>query len=323
MNIDIPLRIRPMGRYNVRLRNKEGEVTKETGWFDNLITNQGLDYIGTGGVDYLAAFSNSCYITRCAVGTSSTPPAFTDISLGAQLTAYPPFGSNADLTGYSPTFVSGSPSYLTASHTYIFPLGSVVGNLAEVGVGIYPVGSISTDPVSLFSHALIMSGGSPTTISVTSADQLEVTFELRWYVDTTLTPYSVTISGSSYSGDLLSLITNVISTTLNNAIDSKNPSTNNTTCTVYNGSIGTITTTPSGSSAYIGTAPIPSYVNGTYTKSYTFSADTATGNLSGGISAIVFGIVYQRWQFSISPVIAKDATKTMTLTFSISWARYP
>jgi hypothetical protein len=324
MKLDIPLRLKCAGRYKISLRREDGSLRQETEWFDNLITNQGLDYIGTGGTDYNLAFSSNSFLTRCAVGTSSATPAFTDTTLGAQLAAQPPYGTVGDITAYSPSYVAGPPAYLTASHTYTYTLGAVVGNITEVGVGIYPVGSVSTDPIAVFSHALIMSGGSPTTISVTSADQLEVTFELRWYVDTTLNPYTVTISGTGYSGDSLSLTT-ALSTAfvLASSIDANAPGNNTTRCYVYNGSIGTVTTAPSGTSADLGQAPIPSYTTGTYTKSYTYSANTTTGNLSGGITAIAIQTTKQCWQFSISPALAKDSTKTMTLTFAVSWARYP
>lgn len=326
MNIKLPPG-KVGGRYKIQLANGEGEITQETDWFDNLITNTGLDWYGAGVVDYNPSSTAYSPLGRCAVGTNNTPPSNTDTTLGTQVATQPAYNSPAQSPGGSVTYVSGPPAYFTTTVTYTFPLGAVVGNLAEIGVGCFPSTGgtpTSSTPMTLFSHALIQSGGSPTTISVTSADQLIVTFELRYYINTTDTPYSVVISGNTYTGTMRSSTSNLGNIfTLANKVDTNAPGNNSTACDVYNGSIGSITGLPSGASAFIGQAPIPSYTSGTYTKSYTYSAGISTGNLTGGISAIAVQSCFQTWQFSISPNLLKDNTKTMTLTFSYSWSRYP
>ena len=320
---DFKIRARVGGRYKIQLRNTSGDVTQELDWFDNLVTNQGLDYIGTGGNDYFMGFTQNFYVTRCAVGTGSTPPAFTDTTLTSQLYCYPTNGTNGAGTFSTPSYVAGPPAYFTSTTTFTFPLGAVVGNIAEIGVGFLPVGSTGSTPLALFSHALIMSGGSPTTISVTSADQLVVTYEERWYINTTSSPYSVVISGTTYSGTMLSLNQSLSGAFGLNGAITANASGNITRCYGYNGTIGTVTTRPSGTSTDLGAGTIPAYTTGTYTTSMTFNCTTAQGNLSGGISVAAIQTSFQCWQFSLSPAIPKDNTKTMSLTFSISWARYP
>lgn len=326
MNLSIPT-IRIGGRYRIQLRNAEGKVTKETDWFDNLVTNTGLDWYGACTADKIQQFAGYAPWGRCAVGTSNTPPTNTDTTLNAQIAVQPDYSNFAMQPSGSTTYVSGPPAYLTTTNTYTFTLGAVVGNIAEIGVGCFPSAGptpTSATNLTLFSHALIQSGGSPTTISVTAADQLIVTFELRYYINTTDTPYSVIIAGVTYSGNMRSCVANLGSSyLLANQVDASTPTGNNTFCTVYNGTIGTITSIPSGTSSSIGQSSLPSYTAGTYTKSYTFNASTSTGNLSGGITAIGFACCLQGWQFSVSPAIPKDNTKIMSLSFSVSWARYP
>ena len=315
------------GRYKIQLFDRNGLLTRETDWFDNLITNTGLDWYGSGVQDYHSSFSGYAPWGRCAVGTNNTPPTNTDTTLGTQLAVQPIYSANSQQPSGSVTYVAGPPAYFTTTTTFTYALGAVVGNIAEIGVGCFPsTGGVPTPTtnLTLFSHALIQSGGSPTTISVTAADQLVVTFELRYYINTTDTPYSVTISGTGYTGTMRSSNQSLnFSFTLAGTNDSNAPGNNNTACTVYNGALGPVTGLPTGSSSYIGQSTIPSYTAGTYTKSYTYNATTATGNLTGGISVIAVQSAFQVWQFSISPNIAKDNTKTMSLTFSYSWNRYP
>lgn len=306
------LQFKVSGRYRLQVLSEQGEVKSDTDWFDNLITNQGLDYYGNLPTN----FDGSLFLNvRCAVGTSNTVPAFTDTSLGAQLG--PSTGFN---TGPTTTFIAGPPDYISGLYTYTFPLGAIVGNIAEVGVGII-VGGSSSIPISVFSHALIQTGGVPTTISVTSSDQLIVTFELRLYLNTTDSSYSVTISSVNYSGtQRVSQYNNTSTYSLNTAVSFSNGLGGSS---VYNGAIGTITGTPSGLSTNLPNPTPATYTAGTYFRSFTSSSSISQSNVSGGISAIVFSSSLGNNQLSVSPVLPKDNTKTMTLTYNVSWARYP
>lgn len=325
MSISLSTSYKIGGRYKIVVRREDGSIKEETDWFDNLITNQGLDWFGSI-ISTKGSGSDAVSVAgRCAVGTGNTAPANTDTTLTAQLSVTPTWSSLALGNLSSASYVPGPPAYLTSNILFTFATGAVVGNIAEVGVGVYPSSSVSTDPLQLFSHALIMSGGSPTTISVTSADQLQVTFELRWYINTTDTPYNVTIASVNYSGVIRACVqSSVAGLTLGTQIDKTQGSgTLLTNMTVYNGSIGIVTAAPSGTSASLGSAPVPAYTTGSYNKSYTFSADVSHGNVSGGITALSIGINPTGWQLSVSPALPKDNTKTMTLTVNVSWARYP
>lgn len=320
----LSLQARVSGRLRVQLLTAEGEVRVDSGWFNNLITNQGLDWFGAFAY---TTFNSSGYATlpgMCTVGTGNTAPAFTDTALVSPLGI-----SNTWLSpgNYTTSYVTGPPDYISAVGTHTFTLGSIVGNIAEIGLGVQATTGATT--LSLFSRALIVDGGgSPTTIAVTSADQLVVTYELRMYLDLTDTSYSVTISGTGYSGVVRRSNSTTMNATVVVPIDKPNPGGVGYVSPIivfYNGTIGAVTSVPSGTaSSNYNNAPQPSYTSGTYTKSYTFSFATGDANLSGGISAFVFKIgTFGQWQFSVSPAISKDATKTMTLQIAVSWARYP
>lgn len=325
----ISLQARVSGRLRVQLLTAEGEVRVDSGWFKNLITNQGLDWFGSFAY---TTYNGNGYATlpgMCTVGTGNTTPSFTDTALVAPLGISNAWLNPPGTTSpqYSQSYVVGPPDYISAVGTHTFTLGSIVGNIAEIGLGVQATTGATT--LSLFSRALIVDGGgSPTTIAVTSADQLVVTYELRMYLDLTDTAYSVTISGTGYSGVVRRAKSTTSNATVVVPIDNPNPGLvgySSPSITFYNGTIGAVTSIPSGTaSSTYSNAPQPSYTSGTYTKSYTFSFATGDANISGGISAFIFQIAtFGYWQFSVSPAISKDATKTMTLQIAVSWARYP
>lgn len=300
------------GRYRIQVCTATGEVREDTGWFDNLVTNYGLDLYG----NVPANFDSSSTVTlRCAVGTSNTTPTVSDVNLGAQV------GNSQTGGATTNTFVAGPPDYISAITTYTFPLGAIVGNIAEIGVGILLVGAGGI--ISLFSHALIQtSGGVPTTISVTASDQLIVTFEERLYLNSTDTPYSLVISSVTYSGTLRASSYNTTSA-YNLPAQVASSSGGGTVNTVYNGTIGGINSFPSGTSVSMPAASGATYTGGTYFRSFTINMSISQGNVSGGISAIVFASSLGNVQLSVSPVLPKDNTKTLSLTYNVSWARYP
>lgn len=325
--IDIHTVDRVSGLYRVQVLDAAGDEKSDTGWFSNLITDFGLDLLGdcsnTGSGYYNQGDLN--VVGRCAVGTGNTPPAFTDTALASPLAMYPVSTSPGYAnTSFTYSYVAGPPVYYSATAVFSFPLGGVVGNIAEVGTGLIKISSDTTP--YLFSRALIVdSMGTPTTISVTSADQLVVTFQARYYMDTTDTPYSTTISGTTYTGDIRRAnITSATGRYILSQVDRNTLAQNYIiSCTGYNGTIGSISSAPSGSSTIIPFASASTYVSGDLFKSYSFSSTTAQNNLAGGLSALRIVTQQGEWQMSVSPAIPKDNTKIMTLNFNVSWARYP
>lgn len=298
---------RMRGKYKLEAVNQgDGRRRLLADWFPNLITNTGLDALGSSGVA-------SDYLTTCCVGSGTTAPSYTDtslVSLIASTTTTNSFGSS---TGTQ----SAAPYYGYNITQFNFAAGTATGNLSEIGVGV--------NATSLFSRALILdSSGNPTTITVLSNEALYATYEVQQYVPTADVTGSITINGVVYDYTLRAA--NATGNTWAPTGVSDSPQLSQ--CTVFNGTIGAITGQPSGSQAYVGSTTSSAYTQGSYTLESTANFGLTNGNVTGGISAVLlqFGTYNGAgrrgsFQASFSPAIPKDSSHTMTLVFSTSWAR--
>lgn len=143
----------------------EGSRRVAADWFENIITNNGLDFLGGGGGNDFGAN----VLVACRVGTGSTPAAETDNALVSHLAGT----STVNLTEQGANSVS--PYYGWKRRTFRFALGAVVGNVSEVSVWTALTGG------TMFSRALVESGGAPTTITILADEQLDVVYEARAY----------------------------------------------------------------------------------------------------------------------------------------------
>lgn len=274
-------------------------------WFPNLITNAGLN----------ACLANTItdFIQTCQVGSGSTTPAFTDTALVAMVAS-----SNTEQT-HTLGFSSSAPYYGWRRRTVRFATGVAAGNLSEVGMF---GGSL------MFSRALIVDGGgSPTTIVVLSDEILDVTYEVRSYVPTADAVFTV----GGYTFTVRAAAAGTI------AWCGQSPSAGDIAkgwgqMTYYSypatSTIGAITGTPSGA---IGTAvnlnnPWTGTASGG-SNTFQLSLSVAQGNVAGGIGAFTIGDggsgIDCAWMFQVgcSPVLPKDATKTMKIDFTLTVAR--
>ena len=244
----------------------------------------------------------------------SSTPAASDTGLQTQTHYTTTVGTGSGIT-------AGIASNYNNTRTFVFrtTLGSLNGNYSEVGVG-WATGS------NMFSRALILDGGgSPTTISVSSVQQLDIVYQLSMYppiVDTSTTP---TISGVSYTvtGRASRVTTTdavgwaVSGTSI--ATLSTNFVTNSS---VYTGAIGAITTGPAGSSSSASSATNNAYSNNSKQLTGSLNYDLTSGNVSGGIKSAVAGWNgFASFQYEFNPVIPKDGTKTLVMNYSVNWAR--
>ena len=142
----------------------------------NMIVKAGLNAVGGGAT----------LIYQCCIGTNSTTVTFIDTGLGAQIAA--------TTTIQSSTYgaASSAPYYRWYRKTFRFDQGVAAGNLAEVGM--------KTSSGTLFSRALIVdSAGIPTTLSILEDEYLDVTYELRTYIDATDKVQTIVINGDTYT----------------------------------------------------------------------------------------------------------------------------
>lgn len=315
------------GRYKF-IKHKvdaEGNVIPGTAkvllnWFDNLITDVGLDFLGQNVNDNLA---------YCRLGTGNTAPAFTDVNLVAQV-------------GSSNTAGIGEATGMAVDQTYIyrrvsrrFAAGSVAGlNLAEVGMSQAATGN------NIFSRALLRdTGGTPTTITLAADEVLDVVYELRMYINPAEQTVGATIDGVATTVTMRThAYTSWASVALAN-IGRGFP----VRWYSGNGTVGAAEnqlaqTNFGGYNTYSSTLPtIPAYVAGSHVLHFKFDFGLTLANYASGIGAVgvrygtepaspqmVYG--YEGWMgnysWGFSPKLNKTASRTATVTVGLTWGRY-
>lgn len=286
-------------------------------WFPNLITDAGLDFLGTTGVTPVQGF--------CRVGTGNTAPANTNTALVAQVAVSSTLQAETYGVNRTGTF------YGWRRRTIRFAAGSMGGsavNLAEVGVSPAAAGS-------LFSRALILDGGgTPTTISIQPDEVLDVTYELRIYPVLADATGTVTIASvvynwtarplthADYDNNWASMIGLGIgfNTSIGNA-------------SVYGPAVAAALPAQNSKPVSLVAAGgmIPQiYTAGQYARSFLFNFDLNDGNVPGGGIGCFFaasqpnssGQAGGAWAWGLSPKLPKDSNFVSTFTVRQTWGRY-
>lgn len=306
--INLPVKIGVAGRYRLQVFSAEGDLTKDSGWFDNLIVDNGLDQIANvpGG-----SFSIPYLFTSAYVGTGTTPPANTDTQLEAYLATS---SANESATNSFVEAVGTTPAYWRSVKVLTFGTGVAAGTLSEVGVG---KGSGSTN---LFSRALIVDGsGNPTTITVLSTETLQVTYEYRSYLDKTDHTTTCDISGVTY--DVTYRVCNIdITPGIDKGLGLGGDASN--TLLAYSGPMGTVYNDPTGSNGTPVNVNIQTYTAGTYYANMVFTFSLSNSNFGGGIQSFRFTGNQYKFQMQFSPTIPKNSTNVLTMNLQVSWGRY-
>lgn len=308
--LEIPVGV--AGRYKLVKHKADAEGDPIPGtevvvadWFNNVITNQGLERMG----------ANNGYFANCQVGSGNAAPAVTDTQLQTYMAGVAALLSS---TSIQPS----SPYYASNILTYRFPAGTATGNISEIGTGW------TTTTGNLFSRALILDDlGSPTTITKLANEILDATYEFRVYPPEVDTTGSILISGDSY--DYTARASNVTTYNISandggwgvgaggGAVAIKGqPS----TMLAFTGAIGAITAGPTGSSAQTTSVNPIAYIPATLYNEGTLVWDITATNIGSYMSVRV------RWnlaefQVEFDPVIPKTTINELQLTFRIAWAR--
>ncbi|MBT9158794.1 MAG: hypothetical protein DDT26_00041 [Dehalococcoidia bacterium] len=273
-------------------------------WFPNLITNFGINGIGT--LINLVSF--------CRVGSGNATPQFTDSQLQSQIASTNTLQASAEINGGTP------PNYFHGRNTtFRFPTGAAAGNISEVGVGQTETGA------TLFSRALILDAGlNPATITVLSDEVLDVTYQSRWYPPNADQMYNITIVGvgSIAVTARASRVTSATNYFIGRGGIWPVPS----AAIAQNGTIGPVTGSPSGAGAAASAVANLAYSNNSLQVSFSMTFGLNNGNLSGGISALSVALgdhsgCYGYMQYGLSPAIPKLNTQILTINGVHSWAR--
>lgn len=164
------------GRYKVLVMSGN-HIVEERPFANNLVLTQGKDMILSGDQRY------SSVSLACAVGTGTTPPALSDVSLGSESARTATYLTGVGNCGM--LYPGGGAQ--TIRRTYDFPLETSPKNYTELGWSY-----TGTPGSNLFSRTLI-AGGS---VTVLADQQLRVVYDLT--VDPgpkTLQAGSLTVAG--------------------------------------------------------------------------------------------------------------------------------
>ena len=293
------------GEYRLVVNTPQGE--RDTGWFDNLILDQGLDFLG---MDIYT-------VQYASIGTGTAPPDVAQTSLSAH-TAY----AAANRSGTSTVVNLGAPSYASQhTYSYTFAQGAVVGNMTEVGVGT------ENKAGKLFSRALIVdTNGDPVTLTLTSIDQLTLYYRITIYPPITDQTGSFDIGGITYNytSRLLSAgnfagSPYVFTSAFSQIYQSQMFGPGVTLAPM------TATTLTGGTAANPVYASSGTYVAGPRYRTWILTHTPTESVISGGISGmIVLSVVPYSvigFQFIFDKPIPKTNTQTLVLTLRFSWAR--
>lgn len=262
--------------------------------FENLITNNGLDLIGRrANCDYMI------------ISSDNSEPSITDTTINV-LAATSTAGTGN--RSYDKN-VTTAPYWVSIRTVKRFDAGEGTGNIAKIAI------SHNSEGTDLFSIALVKDGdGNPITITKLANEILDISYELRQYIDTRDTKTTITISGKKHN------VINRIYT-----LSTWNGNWVNTVSSITYMSISKDTLV--GIDDNISGTDIPfntdSYVTGSYKIIVRpISIPIGTGNFETGINTVTTRGDLQ-YQFGITPPIMKKDTQTLQLPpITVSWGRY-
>lgn len=319
MNIKLPS-VKIGGQFRL-VTSKDAEckqVVEDTGFFDNLITNTGMNRIGevtTNAGTSLAAFITLC--GRFVVGSGSAEPQFTDTVLQNPVA----FASaNVVLDNESSNYERGWYE-ITVRHQ--FGQGQAAGNLSEIGI------QHTSTSGPLWSRALILDGqGDPTTITVLPDDFLTCYYTLRIMIPKEDAVFNI---GVDYDEDGIvptvvtgrPLSANSASPSAGWGLQTAGTSSSMAGLRFYTGGLASPTATnPLGSAIGNDTlsfSTVP-YIADSFER-YVTRTNGLNEHNSQELRTASLNALMGRWQIEFDPPLQKDNTQTMQVTFGYSWAR--
>lgn len=320
------------GRARIKIEDKTtGEIKQDTGWFDNLITDYGLDAMGEG---------SEC-MKWCILGSNNTPPVNTD-SVTTELMRATSAVSVTTASNSDPA----TRFWVSRTRHYQFsPTASIT--IADLGLSD---GTVTGSQANLTTRTLVKdASGSPTTISALSTDVIHVYYEIRLYApksgqETTTSTvnvitdgvsesYNVTIIPYNYAGwtgvRVFQTITNFGNGGYQPTFGRQNLDISNfyEDSTATPGTAGL--TTLVGSHNFYNKTTSP-YVTGSHEREITMVHNNAVHNTPWtNIRAFIIGAQssFGDWQVKVSKVsdgtgFSKTKYQSVTIKFKVHWSRY-
>lgn len=303
MPLDLRINTELQGFFRVEVL-RAGKVRSDTGWFPNLITNQGMDRLGET--------SSASVYGYCHVGSGNATPAESDVALQSFIASRSPRSA----TSFG---VDGEGGYAWRRNEWTFLEGAAAGNIAEVATAWALTGN------TIFSRALVKdSQGNPTTVTVLADEFLRVSWEHRRYWPTADVSGSVANSGNI--GGSFNWTTRTAQNAswkiqetqgalyMNSGIANSN----------YYGTValGDISSEPSGTRGGTSGVTQLAYIAGSYKRKVTLNYGLTQGiNAAGPLGGLKFQFNGAIFQAVIEPAILKLDSQLLDITISCTWAR--
>lgn len=314
------------GRFQVQVFRADGTLKMDTGEQDNLILNKGLDFLGRGEGNMMAA---------CAIGSGSSTPRAFDTELDAIQEVVTRSGNgevvNAEYVN------DGSNTYkVSAMRVYRFEADRSM-NVSELGLS--SVRTIeSTSPTvygyHLCTRALIKNPeGSPITIPLVAGEVLVVYYTLYQVYSTADNTSTIKIVQNSGPAIPTTAITRIaragasgyVSCVGAPLMDGGSRSFFNADNLAYITPLVAVDATLSGhfenSKAGGWSTSMSEYSSGNYSRIFNLVLDLTAANNEAGVKRVVVYTSMGVWQVQYTPPILKTLDHRMILPIKFSWSR--
>lgn len=321
MNIKLPA-MKLGGQFRL-VTSKDAEckqVVEDTGFFDNLITNTGMNRVGevttnsSPNAGSIGSFRTLC--GRFVVGSGSAEPQFTDTALQNPVA----FASSDPVLNNESSNYERGWYEITVRHQ--FDQGQAAGNLSEIGI------QRTSAAGPLWSRALILDGqGEPTTITVLPDDFLTCYYTLRIMIPKEDAVFNIDVDYDE-DGIVPTVVTGRPLRANNSApnegwgLQTARTGTD-AILQFYSGGLNAPTaSSPLGSSvaSLTRTFSVVPYVIDSFERYVTRTNELNEHNSQNLRTAQLYALM-GCWQIEFDPPLQKDNTQTMQVTFGYSWAR--
>lgn len=294
--LDVNFDVKVQGLFKFEVRRANNDLVSETSFIPNLVLDQGLELLGTHSP-----------IEFCKVGSGVTTPQKSDIDLENTIATTSSVPDNTQpISGFN-----ADEGYVWTRKIFRFNQGEATGNVSEVGVG---------GNGKLFNRSIVRdSTGLFATVTVMGDETLDVTVEIRAYLDQESRTYNVMMSGINYTLRTEPLFEVEVPPYLfGGGVHQYQPA-------GYSSGITSRVSRPSqivdGFAGNGSTHSTREYVAGSKEKVFDCYWGLSAGNAAPSRTFVIPTSIGS-YQTEFSPTIPKTSDHILKLTFKISWDRY-
>lgn len=298
------------GRVKCVKKSLDNEVL-ETYEFDNIVTDTGLNYMGTNNVAILA---------KCQIGSGNSTPNPNQSSLDALIASV-----SGSVISYDYDYNPDNPIYIN-SQTNLFKFTNL-NNVNITEIGLMPNISGYND---IATRALIKDAmGNPTSITVLTGEVLEVYYTMAQVFSTEDSSFQINVYDKDGNAELYNVDVRLAyaghAENMYNVGRELSPK----SCYVFNDELKAVTSTNTGRFDTIDAkaSDMSVYVPNSFKRIINAKATLSKANNASGIRRIMIGTTMGFWQFRFGRVsddapLQKSDQKVLEFPVEFNWGRY-